>query len=148
MINRVILVGRMTKDPQIRKTQTGKSVTSFTVAVNRRSSQQDQTDFINCVAWERTAEVTAQYAKKGSLVGVEGRLTSRSYDDATGKRVYVTEVLCDSVQFLESKAASEQRPQQTTAQQSGYYPDSNGSLQDDDFNTGPLLDISSDDLPF
>jgi len=138
----------MTKDPQIRKTQTGKSVTSFTVAVNRRSSQQDQTDFINCVAWERTAEVTAQYAKKGSLVGVEGRLTSRSYDDATGKRVYVTEVLCDSVQFLESKAASEQRPQQTTAQQSGYYPDSNGSLQDDDFNTGPLLDISSDDLPF
>lgn len=148
MINRVILVGRMTKDPQIRKTQTGKSVTSFTVAVNRRSSQQDQTDFINCVAWERTAEVTAQYAKKGSLVGVEGRLTSRSYDDATGKRVYVTEVLCDSVQFLESKAASEQRPQQTTAQQSGYYPDSNGSLQDEDFNTGPLLDISSDDLPF
>jgi len=148
VINRVILVGRMTKDPQIRKTQTGKSVTSFTVAVNRRSSQQDQTDFINCVAWERTAEVTAQYAKKGSLVGVEGRLTSRSYDDATGKRVYVTEVLCDSVQFLESKAASEQRPQQTTAQQSGYYPDSNGSLQDDDFNTGPLLDISSDDLPF
>jgi single-strand DNA-binding protein len=152
MINRVVLVGRITKDPELRKTQTGKSVASFTVACNRRTTagQQEQADFIRCTTWERTAEFVGQYVRKGSLIGVEGRITTGSYDGQDGKKVYTTEVTCDSVQLLESKGASENRSQNFTApsqgQSQGYYPDNNTA--DEDFNTGPLLDISSDDLPF
>jgi len=143
MINRVVLVGRLTKDPTLRKTQSQTSVVSFTVACNRRvgQGQEPQTDFINCVAWNRTAEIVAQYTHKGSLVGVEGRIQSRSYDDAQGKRVYVTEVVCDSVQFLEPRSASEAR---STSEPAGYETDTSY----DDFANAPTLDISSDDLPF
>ena len=145
MINRVILVGRLTKDPMLRKTQTGTSVTSFTVACSRRvgAGQEPQTDFINCVAWNRTADIVSQYTHKGSLVGVEGRIQSRSYDDAQGKRVYVTEVVCDSVQFLESRSASENRGSMMETR--GYESDIPSY---DDFASTPSLDISSDDLPF
>lgn len=145
MINKVILVGRLTKEAMLRKTQTGKSVSSFTVAVNRRYGQNEQADFVNCVAWEKTAEILTQYTKKGSLIGLEGRIQSRSYDDKDGKRVYVQEVVCESVQLLESKS--------TTASKSSYedsyqvqpdYNDFSDQSQDD----GPVLDISSDDLPF
>ena len=105
MINRIVLVGRITKDPLLRKTQSGTSVVSFTIACNRRIKQEGQpeADFINCVAWNRTADFMAQYVKKGALLGVEGRMQTRNYDDKDGKRVYVTEVVADSVQFLESK---------------------------------------------
>ena len=107
MINRVVLVGRLTKDPVLRKTQSQTSVVSFTLAVNRRFQTQDQTtDFINCVAWNKTADFMNQYARKGALVGTEGRIQTRNYDDANGKRVYVTEVVCDNVQLLESKAVA------------------------------------------
>lgn len=108
MINRVVLVGRMTKDPVLRKTASGTSVVSFTVACDRRvkSEGQPTADFINTVAWNKTAEIVAQYTHKGSLVGVEGRIQTRSYDDQSGKRVYVTEVVADSVQFLEPKGTS------------------------------------------
>ncbi|MBQ7891198.1 MAG: single-stranded DNA-binding protein [Erysipelotrichaceae bacterium] len=145
MINRVILVGRLTKDPMLRKTQAGTSVTSFTVACGRRvaAGQEPQTDFINCVAWNRTADIVSQYTHKGSLVGVEGRIQSRSYDDAQGKRVYVTEVVCDSVQFLESRSASENRGSMMETR--GYESDVPSY---DDFASTPSLDISSDDLPF
>src|SRR5690554_6445137 len=107
MVNRVVLVGRLTKDPMLRKTQTGKSVTSFTVAINRRFSQNDQADFVNCVAWEKTAEIVSQYARKGSLISLEGRIQSRSYDDKDGKRVYVQEVVAENIQLLESKSVTE-----------------------------------------
>lgn len=145
MINRVVLVGRLTKDPMLRKTQSGTSVTSFTVACNRRvgAGQEPQTDFINCVAWNRTADIVSQYTHKGSLVGVEGRIQSRSYDDAQGKRVYVTEVVCDSVQFLESRSVSENRSQAMDVR--GFEPDVPSY---DDYSSTPTLDISSDDLPF
>ncbi len=104
MINRVVLVGRITKDPVLRKTQNGTSVVSFTIACNRRVPSQGQdADFINCVAWNRTADFMAQYVKKGALLGLEGRIQTRNYDDKDGKRVYVTEVVADSVQLLESK---------------------------------------------
>lgn len=96
MINRVVLVGRMTKDPVLRKTGTGASVTSFTVACDRRIKTEGQptADFINCVCWNKVADNTAQFTHKGSLVGVEGRIQTRSYDDQSGRRVYVTEVVC------------------------------------------------------
>lgn len=153
MINRVVLVGNLTKDPVLRKTQTGQSVTSFTLAINRRSKEQDQADFINCTAWNQPGEYLAQYAKKGNTVGVEGRITTRNYDDKDGKKVYVTEVVCDNVSIIKSAQGPVQSPtyQPTPSQpapkaSTGYFPDDNPS--NDDFNTGPLLDISSDDLPF
>lgn len=105
MINRVVLVGRMTRDPELRRTQNGSAVTSFTLAMNRpkRNDEEQQADYISCVTWNKVAENVEKYCSKGSLVGVEGRLRSRSYDNAQGQRVYVTEVVCDSVQFLETK---------------------------------------------
>ena len=167
MINRVELVGRLTREINLRKTGTGTSVASFTVACNRRFSGQNQdqsADFINCVAWRQTADFMAQYAAKGSLVGIEGRIQSRSYDDASGKRVYVTEVVADSVQLLESKAVTATHRQDAgynAAPQNNYsnsyssnsysQPQNTGYEPDygfDGFGAGPTLDISSDDLPF
>ncbi len=148
MVNRVVLVGRLTKDPELKKTQTGKSLVNFTVAVNRRYGQQEQTDFINCVTWEKSAEYLSQYAKKGAMISVEGRISSRSYDDNSGKKVYVTEVVSENVQLLESRSSSAQRPASNSFDSTaGYQPDNN-NFNDDDFSTGPTLDISSDDLPF
>ena len=106
MINRVVLVGRLTRDPDLRYTPNGNAVVSFTLAVNRtfKNSQGEQeADFINCQAWRTTAENVAQYLRKGSLAGIEGRIQTRSYENDEGRRVYVTEVIADSVQFLEPK---------------------------------------------
>lgn len=148
MVNRVVLVGRLTKDPELKKTQTGKSLVNFTVAVNRRYGQQEQTDFINCVTWEKSAEYLSQYAKKGAMISVEGRISSRSYDDNSGKKVYVTEVISENLQILDSRSGSAQRPASNSFDSTaGYQPDNN-NFNDDDFSTGPTLDISSDDLPF
>ena len=99
MINKVILVGRLTKDVEVRKTTSGISTASFTVACNRRG-RNDQggqsADFINCVAWRQSADFLGNYAKKGSIVGIEGRITTRNYEGQNG-RVYVTEVTCENV---------------------------------------------------
>lgn len=106
MINRVVLVGRLTKDPILRKTGVGASVTSFTVACDRKIKKEGQptADFINCVVWNKVADNTAKYTHKGSLVGVEGRLQTRTYDGKDGKTVFITEVLGESVQFLDAKS--------------------------------------------
>lgn len=112
MINRVVLVGRLTKDADLRYTSNGAAVASFTVAVNRQFTNQSgerEADFINCVAWRKTAETLANFTRKGSLVGVEGRIQTRSYDNQQGQRVYVTEVVVDTFSLLESKSVSEQR---------------------------------------
>ena len=115
MINRVVLVGRLTRDVEVRQTPSNLSVATFTVACDRRQSaasrqqgEQKQADFITCVAWRQTADFLGRYAKKGALVGVEGRIQTRNYDDPKepGRKVYVTEVQCDNVQLLESKSAS------------------------------------------
>lgn len=156
MINRVVLVGRLTKDPVLRKTGSGTSVVSFTVACDRRVKTQDQqADFINCVAWNKVAELVSQYLHKGSLVGVEGRIQTRSYDDQTGKRVYVTEVNAESVQFLESKSASANNASAGSytpdyaPQNQGYTPDEAPTQSfSNDFQSSDTLDIASDDLPF
>ena len=150
MINRVVLVGRLTKDPVLRKTANGASVVSFTVACTRRFKQEGQpdADFINTVTWNKTADIVSQYTHKGSLVGVEGRIQTRSYDDKDGKRVYVTEVVADSVQCLERKSAAASNayvPEQGSNQ--GYQSD-NGQSYSNDFTSSSTLDIASDDLPF
>lgn len=108
-INRVVLVGRLTKYPELRYTPNGVAVTSFTLAVNRTYSNQQgerEADFIRCIVWRKQAENVANYLSKGSLAGVEGRIQTRSYEDNGGRdRIYVTEVVCESIQFLEHKNA-------------------------------------------
>lgn len=105
-MNKVILVGRLTKDPELRRTNNDIPFVLFTVAVNRISRQAEkQADFINCVVWRNQAENLAKYMRKGSLIGVEGSLQTRSYDDANGVRRFVTEVVCDNIQFLEPKSS-------------------------------------------
>jgi single-strand DNA-binding protein len=158
MMNRVFLVGRLTKDPDLRYTPSGVAVANFTVACNRPYTNQQgdrEADFINCVIWRKPAENLANYMKKGSLIGVEGRIQTRSYDNAEGKRVYVTEVLAENVQFLESKGSSSQ-----SRGSSGYQPNQNQpnynrdnadpfKNNDDPFaDNGEPINLSDDDLPF
>ena len=152
MINNVVLVGRITKEIDLRKTQSGASVASFTLAVNRAIKQEGQpdADFIQCVAWNKTADNMAQYLHKGSLIGVEGRIQTRSYDNQQGQRIYVTEVITQSVHFLETKNSAEQQNAQV---QSNTYQ--NNNFSQNGFNNGYTTDyeeenyeISPDDLPF
>ena len=105
MLNKVVLIGRLTKDPELRFTPSGVGVATFTLAVERQfsSNGEKETDFIPIVAWKKQAENCAEYLKKGSLVAVDGRIQTRNYDNNEGKKVYVTEVVADSVKFLEKK---------------------------------------------
>jgi len=105
-MNKVILVGRLTKDPEVKTTQNQIEVCSFTIAVDRKfktASGERQSDFISCVAWRQQAKLLGQYFQKGHRIGIIGNLQSRSYDDKDGKKVYVTEVSVDEIEFLESK---------------------------------------------
>lgn len=144
-MNRTVLIGRLTRDPEMKRTQSNKSIANFTIAVNDRYNR-DRADFINCVAWEKTAEYLGNYVKKGNLVAVEGRITTRNYDGSDGKKVYITEVVCESVQSLErSDQQTPSKPEQTRANPSNPKP---WQKYEEDFATGPTLDITSDDLPF
>lgn len=112
MINRVVLVGRLTRDVELRYTQSGVAVGSFSLAVNRQftnASGEREADFINAVIWRKSAENFANFTGKGSLVAVEGRLQTRNYENNQGQRVYVTEVVVDNFSLLESRAESEKR---------------------------------------
>jgi single-strand DNA-binding protein len=164
MINRVVLVGRLTKDPDLRYTPSGVAVATFTLAVNRTFSNQQgdrEADFINCVIWRKPAENVANFLKKGSLAGVEGRIQTRSYDGQDGKKVYVTEVVADAVQFLEPRNASGNQggsfgANQNQQNQQGFNagnpfeaPSGKPSFNDDPFGgTSKTIDITDDDLPF
>lgn len=144
MINRVVLVGRLTKDADLRYTSSGTAVASFTVAVNRQFTNQSgerEADFINCVAWRKTAETLANFTRKGSLVGVEGRIQTRSYDNQQGQRVYVTEVVVDTFSMLESKSTNEQRQSHDTSGSTGGAtspskpPQQSGGYQQNSYNS-------------
>ena len=137
-MNKVILVGRITKDPELRTLSSGSSVVNFTIAVNRPiAQQQDQNastaDFINCVIWNKQAENLAKYVKQGSLIGVEGRIQTRNYE-SNGTTRYVTEVLCDNVQFLETKNSSKGQQAEET--------------QEEDSFAGKINNVGDDDLPW
>ena len=153
MINRVVLVGRLTKDPVLRKTANGASVVSFTVACNRLFKQEGQpeADFITTVVCNKTADSVEKYTHKGSLVGVEGRIQTRSYDDKDCKRVYVTEVVADNVRFLDSRKAGGTDhayvPGQESTQSITTMSNSTPSFSSE-FTSTAALDISDDDLPF
>ena len=106
MINKVILVGRLTKDPELKYLEDGKAVTSITLAVNRNFKNQQgdyDTDFLNCTLWQKNAENTANYCRKGSVIGVTGRIQTRNYENQDGAKVYVTEVIAEGVKFLSTK---------------------------------------------
>lgn len=157
MINRVVLVGRLTKDPELRYTPNGVPVSSFTLAVNRPFANQQgerEADFINCIVWRKQAENVANYLKKGSLAGVDGRIQTRSYDNAEGKRVYVTEVVAESVQFLEPKGAQASQGNNNSqygANQGRSQTQTRNPVQRDPnpfASDGNQIDISDDDLPF
>ena len=110
MLNRTVLTGRLTKEPELRATQGGTKVLPFTLAVDRQFRNKDgerEADFIQCVIWRKSAENFAKFTHKGSLIGVQGRIQTRTYDDKDGKRVYVTEVVVEDFALLESRNASE-----------------------------------------
>ncbi|MEH7155507.1 single-stranded DNA-binding protein [Neobacillus drentensis] len=173
MMNRVVLVGRLTKDPDLRYTPNGVPVATFTLAVNRTFSNQQgerEADFINCVIWRKPAENVANFLKKGSLAGVDGRIQTRNYEGQDGKRVYVTEVQAESVQFLEPRNASgggggrsdyDQFGAPPREPQVGSYGGGNQNqrqnqnankgytrMDEDPFAGNGQIDISDDDLPF
>ena len=167
MINRVVLVGRLTKDPELRYTPSGVAMARFTLAVNRTFSNQQgerEADFINCVVWRKQAENTANYLKKGSLAGVEGRIQTGSYEGQDGKRVYTTDVVADSVQFLEPRNSSGERNQggqssggngqqqfsTPSYQQNQPMNQQNYTRVDEDpfSNSSGPIEVSDDDLPF
>lgn len=162
-MNRVVLVGRLTKDPELKRTNADIPVVQFTLAVDRQFSSQNgerQADFISCVVWRQQAENLAKYMRKGSLIGVEGRLQVRTYEDAGGVKRYVTEVVCDQIQFLEKIGSREggysdvntyDIPSQSTKQISNDHYSSYNSKDDDTDpfkNINELSSISDDDVPF
>jgi single-strand DNA-binding protein len=144
MINRVVLVGRMTKEADLKYTTNGNAVATFTLAVNRPFNK-EETDFINCVVWKKPAENLANFTKKGSLIGLEGRIQVRTYDHDTKGKQYITEVVADSVQFLEPKNngntnTSESKKESNTGQVN--------SFNDAPFGGSKTVDITDTDLPF
>ena len=144
-MNRVELVGRLTRDPEMRMSQSGTRVVRFSVAVNRTRKVEGQpdADFINCVAFGKTAEFMDKYIKKGYLVSVEGRIQTGSYENQQGQRVYTTDIVCDSVQNLTPRSTDATYGEPSYQQAPSY----NQPQSSNDDYTG-TLDISSDDLPF
>lgn len=142
MLNSVTLVGRLTKDPELRYTPNNQAVATFSLAVNRNFKSQNgerEADFINCVIWRQQAENLANWAKKGDLIGITGRIQTRSYENQQGQRVYVTEVVAEQFQLLEN------RRDRDAGQSQGY--DQSGFGHSEPMQGNPM-DISDDDLPF
>ena len=164
-MNKVILIGRLTKDPELRTIASGNATTSFTIAVNRNFTNQNgerEADFINCVAWRKQAENVAKYCTKGSQVAVEGRIQTRSYEAQDGTKRYVTEVVADNVTFLGSRASGSQISE-SSSNTSSYTANSavsnNTGMVNNDIVTSDLdmdpyaamgneVSLSDDDLPF
>lgn len=156
MLNRVILIGRLTRDPELRYTPAGVAVTQFTLAVDRPFSnsqtKEREADFINIVTWRQLAETCANYLRKGRLTAVEGRLQVRNYDNNEGRKVYVTEVVADNVRFLESTGGNREDGGNAGASSGSgggnRYGGSREQQQDPFQDDGKPIDISDDDLPF
>lgn len=170
MINNVVMTGRLTKDVDLRYTSSGTAVGTFNLAVERSFKTQQgekETDFIQCQIWRKAAENFANFTRKGSLVGIEGRIQTRNYENQQGQRVYVTEVIVEKFTLLEPRDTTEQRPRSQTNngyqgnnnyqsnQKNTYNNQSQNNFSDfrsnntDPFlSSGQSIDISDDDLPF
>ena len=145
-MNQTCLIGRLTKDVELKYTPANQAVAQFTLAVNRtfkNANGERESDFINCVIWRKSAENFANWAKKGALIGITGRIQTRNYENAQGQRVYVTEVIAENFQMLESRnqqqGQQQAQPQQATQQQ---------VKQPDPFAGGTPMNLSDDSLPF
>lgn len=163
MLNRVVLVGRLTKDVELRYTTSGIAVARFVLAVNRQFAKngEKEADFVSCIAWRKTAENLSNYTKKGSLVGVDGRITTGSYEGNDGKKVYTTDIVADSIQFLDSRKNNEQQQQPPAASEQQYSSLYTPPPQRQSFTGQPVSDWGNnqptggfkyvdpnDDLPF
>lgn len=162
MINRAVLTGRLTKDPELRTTQSGLSVVSFNLAVDRPFKDNNGNygaDFISCVIWRKAAENFCNFTSKGSLVGIDGRIQTRNYQDNDGKTVYVTEVLVESFTLLESKKDRLSNSNGGNGNNNAYGNNNSGTNYTNSSNnerqapdpfadSGDTIDISDDDLPF
>lgn len=145
MINNVTLVGRLTKDVELKYTPANQAVAQFTLAVNRtfkNANGERETDFINVVIWRQSAENFANWAKKGALIGITGRIQTRNYENQQGQRVYVTEVIAENFQMLES------RNQQQGQQQAQQHATQQQVNQPDPFAGGAPTSLNDDSLPF
>lgn len=141
-MNKAILIGRLTRDPELRTTPTGRNVCQFSVAVSRtftNANGEREADFINIVVWRKQAENVKNYIKQGSQVAIDGRIQTRNYEDQNGQKRYVTEVVADNVQFLDTKAQREQRESNSSF-------DYNSASASNDVNPYNLSN-SSNDIP-
>ena len=149
MLNKVILIGRTTRDVDFRRTSSGTPVATFTLALDNRFVLKDgkpTTDFINCVAWNKTAETMEKYVKKGAMIAVEGRIQTRNYENKDGNKVYVTEVICENMRMLDTRTAGSNGTYLEDYEPNNDYQKDNentiGTSNEVEFN------ISEDDLPF
>ena len=155
-MNKAILIGRLTRDPELRTTPTGRNVCQFSIAVNRTytsASGEREADFINCVVWDKQAENLARYQKKGNQIAVDGRIQTRNYDDNNGKKVYVTEVLVNNISFLDAKGTGNGGSSFANLPEPPMQEDSVNvetiSIEKDPFEAfGDSIEISDNDLPF
>ena len=161
-MNKAILIGRLTKDPELRTTPTGRNVCQFSVAVNRtftNANGEREADFINCVVWDKQAENLVKYQKKGNQIAVDGRIQTRNYEDKDGKRVYVTEILANNISFLDSKGTNtssndfnslpEPPREDSVSSSSNMNNMETVSVDKDPFEAfGDSIEISDNDLPF
>ena len=166
-MNKAILIGRLTRDPELRYTSSNRAVCQFTVAIDRpctnQSTGQREADFINVVAWDKTGENIGKYMTKGRLIAVEGRIQTRNYENNEGRKVYVTEVIASNVQFLESRNATNnsevndmpEPPMEKTPYDFADNSETNSSNEEtmstekDPFESfGEQIEISDNDLPF
>lgn len=161
MINNVVLIGRLTKDPDLRYTSNGTATASFNLAVNRsfkNANGDREADFIDCVIWRKPAENLANYAHKGSLIGVTGRIQTRNYENQQGQRVYVTEVVAENFQLLESKNSNSSQNTSATSvpkAQTNNYTQNQQNASQANLGLNPMndfgattIDINDDSLPF
>lgn len=155
-MNKALLIGRLTKDPELRATSTGRNVCQFSIAVNRNftnANGEREADFINCVVWDKQAENLVKYQKKGNQIAVDGRIQTRNYEDKDGKKIYVTEIFVSNVTFLDSKGSNDSvnnleeppvKPGPITTEQIDSMPTANDPFA----NFGNEVQINDDDLPF
>lgn len=160
-MNKALLIGRLTKDPELRDTSTGRNVCQFSIAVNRNftnANGEREADFINCVVWDKQAENLVKYQKKGNQIAVDGRIQTRNYEDKDGKRVYVTEILANNISFLDSKGTNTssndfnslpEPPREDSVSSSNMNNMETVSVDKDPFEAfGDSIEISDNDLPF
>lgn len=161
-MNKALLIGRLTRDPELRSTSTGRNVCQFSIAVNRNftnANGEREADFINCVVWDKQAENLVKYQKRGNQIAVDGRIQTRNYEDKDGKRVYVTEILANNISFLDSKGTNtssndfnslpEPPREDSVSSSSNMNNMETVSVDKDPFEAfGDSIEISDNDLPF